>query len=272
MSGEAIDRARSLLERRPASVAERAAYLDLLGPDGLPSPGLPQRVMQSTPLPYIYERWWRPLGGRLAKGPTGPSMAGEHQIALQLLELSSGETVLDVACGPGNFTRLFGQAIGSGGLVIGFDASRPMLDRAVRDTDAANIAYVRGDATELPFRAETFDAVCCFAALNLMEQPIRALDEMVRVLAPGGRIALFTSCRRGEPLLDPLMALAGRLSGMTVFGREELTGMLRAHGLDATTQRVAGLTQFVGARRPPRPAASARRRQAARRPPRSGSR
>ena len=79
-----------------------------------------------------------------------------------------------------------------------------MLARAVHDTPDpyCNVAYIRGNAVELPFRDAAFDAVCCFAALHLFDEPFRALDHMARVLTPGGRIAIFTSCR------DELVAAA----------------------------------------------------------------
>src|SRR3712207_8993187 len=44
---------------------------------------------------------------------------------------------------------------------------------------------VRADASDLPFRDASFDAVCCFAALYLIEHPMRAVAEIARVLAPG---------------------------------------------------------------------------------------
>ena len=43
----------------------------------------------------------------------------------------------------------------------------------------------------------SFDAVCCFAALYLIEEPLLAVAEIVRVLAPGGRVALLSSVARG---------------------------------------------------------------------------
>ena len=129
-------------------------------------------------------------------GLTGPDTAEEHRIALEMLVISPGDRVLDVACGPGNFTRDFAEAAGKGA-VVGLDASKSMLDVAVRETQASNVAYVRGDAADLPFRDGTFDAVCCFAALYLIEEPMRAIEEIVRVFAPGGRVALLSSCNRG---------------------------------------------------------------------------
>jgi ubiquinone/menaquinone biosynthesis C-methylase UbiE len=204
--------------------------------------------MASRVLPLIYERAWRPLGGRLLMGALGPGTAGEHRMALEMLELSRGDRVLDVACGPGNFSRDFAREVGEG-LVVGIDASRTMLDQAARQRADDGVAYLLGDACALPFRDRTFDAVCCFAALYLIDDPMQALDEIARVLAPGGRVALLSSCARG-PLPAPVAsAVVRRVSGVRVFGRHELTGALRERGLTDIAQRVSGLAQFVSSRK-----------------------
>src|ERR1044072_6062194 len=203
-------------------------YLDLLDRDPTGARSA-QRLMISSALPLIYQRFWRPLGGRLLMGVTGPSTADEHRMALEMLSIAPGDRVLDVACGPGNFTRDFAQAAGDG-LVVGIDASAPMLEVAVSDTASDNVAYVRGDAAALPLRDGSFDAVCCFAALHLIEQPMRALAEIVRVLAPGGRVALLSSCSRGPLPAGAADAIVRRLSGVRIFGRDELTGALADAG------------------------------------------
>jgi ubiquinone/menaquinone biosynthesis C-methylase UbiE len=158
--------------------------------------------------------------------------------------------VLDVACGPGNFTRDFARRVGETGLAVGIDASETMLARAVRDTPDpyGNTAFIRGDAVRLPFRAESFDAVCCFAALHLFAEPFEALDSMARVLTPGGRIAIFTSCRTRSAPLRTVDGLLGARSGMRMFERDEIVDALEQRGFEDVTQRVGGLTQFVGAR------------------------
>jgi ubiquinone/menaquinone biosynthesis C-methylase UbiE len=140
-------------------------------------------------------------------------------------------------------------------MVIGLDASRPMLDVAVRDTHHGNVAYIRGDASDLPFRASSFDAVCCFAALYLIEEPLRALEEIVRVLAPGGRVALLSSCNRGPLPASTTSGVIRRLSGVRIFGRDELTGTLDGAGVGEIEQRVVGLAQFVSGRKTPASAA-----------------
>ena len=235
------------LERGEVEAAH--GYLDLLGQSDPTGSRLGQRLMVSRALPLIYQRFWRPLGGRLLMGVTGPSTADEHRMALEMLSISPGDLVLDVACGPGNFTRDFAAAADPG-LVVGVDASTPMLDVAVRDTEADNVAYVRGDASALPFRDDSFDAVCCFAALYLIEEPMRALEEIVRVLAPGGRLALLASCNRGYLPANTTDAVVRGLSGVRIFGRDELTRPLSAAGLTEVEQQVSGLVQFVSARNP----------------------
>ncbi len=205
--------------------------------------------MRSRALPLIYQRFWRPLGGRLLMGLTGPGTEEEHRIALAMLSIAPGDRVLDVACGPGNFSRDFASAAGEG-LVIGLDASATMLDVAVRDNAPGNVAYVRADACDMPFRDGSFDAACCLAALYLIDEPLRALAEIVRVLAPGGRLALISSCNRGPVPVAVANGVVRGLTGVRIFDRRELTGALEASGMTGIEQRVTGLAQFVSARKP----------------------
>jgi ubiquinone/menaquinone biosynthesis C-methylase UbiE len=256
---DALDRAGDLLEPEHASAARRAGpgpgYLDLIGGD-LPSTGRTQDLMLTSIVPKVYENYWRPALGRVAKGVTGPGMDEEVRIARLLMGLSPGDVVLDVACGPGNFSREFARAVGARGLVVGIDASRTMLDRGAADLERFeldNLALVRGNAVELPFRDGSFDGLCCFAALHLFDEPLAALGEMARVLAPGGRIALMTSVRRQLTLL-PLKPLIERASGMRVFEADEIVTALRMRGFREIHQRLSGMVQFVGGRLPERTA------------------
>jgi ubiquinone/menaquinone biosynthesis C-methylase UbiE len=257
---DALDRAAALLGeelRADGGLAARArrsaGYLDLLPPEGPASTGRAQDLMLSRLLPAVYERWWRPAWTSLATGVLGPSARDEQRIARLLLGLVPGDGVLDVACGPGNFTRELARVVGPAGLAIGLDASPTMLARAVAETDPAALpaaGYVRGDAEHLPFRDASFDAVLCFAALYLMGDPVAALREMHRVLAPGGRIAVMTSCRTQSAPLRLVDGVAGRLGAIRMFERDEVTGVLKDLGMADVTQRVTGFAQFVGARRP----------------------
>jgi len=250
----ALERAIDLLDEPGAALARErglneSGYLDLL--DGeLASTGPTQDLMVTRLVPAIYERYWRPALGRLMKGATGPGMAEEIRIARLLLGLGEGNAVLDIACGPGNFTREFARAVGPSGLAVGVDASRTMLERGgeeLREFVPANVVLVRGDATALPLRDASFDAVSCFAALHLFADPFAALDEMRRVLEPGGRIALMTSVRR-EVTLRPLKPVIERVSGMRIFEGQEIVDALSARGFTEIHRRLSGLVQFVGGR------------------------
>lgn len=253
----AIDRSIELFdpERRPTAAERRevgeGGFLDLLGAEP-ESTGVSQDLMLSRAVPRIYERWWRPALGRAVKGMTGPGMEDEIRIARLLLGLSAGHRVLDVACGPGNFTRPFAEVVGDDGLAVGVDVSATMLASGAREARRAgldNIALLRADACALPFAADSFDGVCCFGALHLFARPGDALEEMIRVLAPGGRIALMTSIRRtiAPSALKPLFQRAG---GLRIFEADEIVGELEHRGLTDVHQRVSGLVQFVGGRLP----------------------
>src|SRR2546430_2586098 len=148
-------------------------------------------------------------------------------------------------------TARFAGPVGQQGLAVGIDASPTMLARGIGDSPDpfGNLLFVRGNAVELPFRDGSFDAVCCFAALHLFAEPFVALDHMTRVLTPGGRIAIFTSCRTRSAPLRTVDRLVGARSGMRMFERDEITGALADRGFEDVRQRVSGLTQFVGGRK-----------------------
>jgi ubiquinone/menaquinone biosynthesis C-methylase UbiE len=246
-----LARARGLLDSSlGARPLNDAGYLDLLEV-APPSTGPAQDLMVTRLVPAIYERYWRPALGRMVKGITGPGMAEEIRIARLLLGLREGDTVLDLACGPGNFSREFAQVVGEQGLVVGVDASPTMLERGaaeLRDGGIENVILIRADAGALPFGDRSFAGACCFAALHLFADPLAALDEIRRVLHPGGRIALMTSIRR-EVTLRPLKPLIERASGMRIFEADEIVAALDRRGFTEIHRRVSGMVQFVGARR-----------------------
>ncbi|MEV6876616.1 methyltransferase domain-containing protein [Amycolatopsis sp. NPDC051128] len=243
----ALARLGALLET-PAETGD--GFLDLLGAANQAGPptGLTQRLMRTTLLPQIYERYWRPALGRALKGPFGPSMAGEVRLATEFLRPRPGDTVLDVACGTGRFTRAFGAAVGPDGLAIGLDGARTMLTKAVAEGGPDTLAYLRADAVRLPLKESTVDGVCCFAALHMFAEPETALDSFARVLKPEGRIVLLTTARRGRQPARLLESAGGIVSGQRMFDRGEIAASLRARGFTGITERYAGVTQIVAGR------------------------
>jgi ubiquinone/menaquinone biosynthesis C-methylase UbiE len=192
----------------------------------------------------VYERLWRPALFYVASGVT---TGAEQRRAAEALNLSSASRLLDLACGPGNFTGKLAEKLPPGGLAVGLDISVPMLRRAVQDNSGPRICYVRGDAGTLPFDDETFDAVCCFGALYLMPEPFRVAHEMVRVLRPGGRIAILTSYASRIP---PIRYASTKAIGLRLFDRDVFVDLFAASGLVDIEQQIQRTLQFVTAGKP----------------------
>ena len=104
------------------------------------------------------------------------------------LQLRPGDSVLDVACGTGVLAREAARRVSPGGSVTGVDRNEGML--AVAHRTAPGIAWRSALAEALPFEGASFDAVGCQFALMFFEDRTAALEEMWRVLRPGGRLAV----------------------------------------------------------------------------------
>ena len=102
--------------------------------------------------------------------------------------IGAGDRVLDVGCGTGVLAREIAACVGPEGKVIGLDLNPGML--MVAERIRPEIDWRQGDAGELPFEEGEFDAVVSQFALMYFPDRERALREMWRVLAPGGRLAI----------------------------------------------------------------------------------
>jgi ubiquinone/menaquinone biosynthesis C-methylase UbiE len=115
------------------------------------------------------------------------------KLLLTEANLSPGETVLDVACGPGTVARMASQMVGSKGKVTATDISPPMLNIARakhHSPDGAPIEYVESPAAPLKANAASFDVTLCQQGLQFFPEKVEALKEMARVTRPGGRVAI----------------------------------------------------------------------------------
>jgi len=102
--------------------------------------------------------------------------------------------VLDVATGTGLALRALAD-IAPGLALTGTDISRGMLEVARRESPAAE--WLEADAASLPLDSDAFDLVLCVTGLHLLEDPVAAAQEWVRVLRPGGRIITATFAEGG---------------------------------------------------------------------------
>ena len=117
--------------------------------------------------------------------------AAHHVVALA--GIARGERVLDLACGTGNAAI---EAARLGAAVTGLDAAPRLIEVAEARAAAAGVeaAFVVGDAQDVPFGDGAFDCVVSVFGVIFVSEPPRAMAEIVRVLAPGGR-ALISAWR-----------------------------------------------------------------------------
>ncbi len=102
--------------------------------------------------------------------------------------ISPGDRVLDVACGTGVLTREAAGRAGPSGAVTGLDLSPEMLPVAARLSP--ELRWQQGSADALPFPDQALDAVVSQFGLMFFPDPVAGLREMMRVLVPGGRLAV----------------------------------------------------------------------------------
>ena len=116
------------------------------------------------------------------------------KLLLDEADLRPGESVLDVATGPGTVARLAAVRVGAKGRVVATDIAQPMLDIAKAKSQpsaaAAPIDYLYSPAAPLAAATGTFDAVLCQQGLQFFPDRPSALREMRRVLRPSGRTAI----------------------------------------------------------------------------------
>jgi ubiquinone/menaquinone biosynthesis C-methylase UbiE len=115
------------------------------------------------------------------------------RLLLDETDLRPGETVLDIATGPGTVARLAALRLGPRGRVVATDIALPMLEIATAKPalgEAAPIDYVESPAAPLAAPSATFDKVLCQQGLQFFPDRQGALREMRRVLKPGGRVAI----------------------------------------------------------------------------------
>jgi arsenite methyltransferase len=107
--------------------------------------------------------------------------------------LQPGERVVDVGCGAGIDSLIAAKMVGPDGQVIGVDMTRAMLDMAwksAREVSAGHVEFREGLAESLPVPDSWADVLISNGVLNLLPDKLVALQEMARVLKPGGRLQI----------------------------------------------------------------------------------
>ncbi|GAB3671268.1 class I SAM-dependent methyltransferase [Halopiger thermotolerans] len=226
--------------------------------DGIPRFPVPDTAHETLfdRLAPIYESafWFDPLY-RFVGGPAAPR--DDRETVVELLELDDAgtgdgdaPTVLDVACGTGRIARAVGAA-GVEATVVGIDVSAGMLERATRyaSRDGVDVAFARMSADDLWVDADAFDRATCCWALHLLPDPDAVLEEIARVLRPGGLFVGTTLVEDYVLDLLPVRATAKGVLDVEPFDATELRRRLREAGFSSVEFDRRGAALFFRARR-----------------------
>ncbi len=120
---------------------------------------------------------------------------------LEAINPQPGDRILDVCTGPGEPALTLAKALGSQGHVLGIDLSDKMLEQAKKNADArkvTNVGFEVMDAENMTLDDASFDAVVSRSSLQILTNPQAALEEIARVLKPGGRFVASVWAAPGE--------------------------------------------------------------------------
>ena len=143
----------------------------------------PKKAYKGWGMEGIIARWYARNTGK----SVGQFRKEAQDVARQL---PSGSAVLEVAPGPG-FLAIELARLGSY-RIVGLDISKSFVRIATENAARAGVqvTFREGNASSMPFESDSFDFVCCRAAFKNFSEPVQALNEMYRVLKPGGKAVI----------------------------------------------------------------------------------
>ena len=176
---------------------------------------------RDTRVAQEYDPWYAdPLGATVDRL--------QKALVLRMARPRAGERALDVGTGTGNYACALARL---GLRVTGIDASEAML--SVARAKPEPVTWQQGSAEELPYQDASFHLVISVTALEFFAYPERAIGEMVRVLAPGGRLVVGTLNARGP--WGEMYASAGKdpaspFHHARLYTSQELVALLAPYG------------------------------------------
>jgi len=157
---------------------------------------------------------------------------GSHRLikkfTVQLTALRSGQTILDLAGGTGDFSLQFSPIVGSKGQVVLADINESMLrvgrERIIDKGNLDNISYTLADAEKLPFAENSFDCICIAYGLRNVTNKDAALRSMYETIKVGGRVVVLEFSKPRNQLVSKAYDLYSKLwpvAGKIVSGDSE---------------------------------------------------
>jgi SAM-dependent methyltransferase len=158
---------------------------------------------------------------------------------ITLASLQPGQTVLDLGSGAGLDCFFAAKKVGETGKVIGVDMTPEMIERAqssAKRLNIQNVEFRQGYLEELPVESNTVDVIISNCVINLAPDKSKVFAEAIRVLKPGGRLAVSDIVTDGplpDPIKQSLSAWAGCVAG--AVDSKDYVGMMQAVGFTNIT-------------------------------------
>jgi SAM-dependent methyltransferase len=190
----------------------------------------------------LYDLWRTKSIGLLTR--ENYSLEREFALMLEWLSVQPNQVFLDVGTSTGNYARVLAN---TGAKVTAIDISKAFLERAAKTSSNLEIVYEQANAEDLPYADSSFDGAVLGATLNEFFHTNLALQEISRVLKPGGKLFMMYLCE-SESSFGRLVQLPFRVLGVRFPKREQILAYLSSLGFErprAEVRRAVAFELFI---------------------------
>ncbi len=118
-----------------------------------------------------------------------------NELYTSFLNIKPGQKIVDIGCGPGDFTRQLARLSNQRATILGIDSNEKSIRAAITDTKKARlsrcVSYKVGDVYKIPLEDGYADLTCCRTLLMHLTEPLKAVKEMARVTRTGGSVVVL---------------------------------------------------------------------------------
>ncbi len=202
-------------------------------------------------------KYWDRTAARYARSPVSDEATYQRKLAETQAYLNPDMRILEFGCGTGSTAVHHAPEVAH---IDAVDISQNMLDIGQQKADAAgisNITFSRGTLTEFNADPASLDVVLGLNVLHLLPNRAEVLQEVARILKPGGIFVSSTVCLAGSKLryirfVVPVARLVGLMPDLFIFSEAELADEIRSAGFEIERQwhhAKDGIAVFIIARR-----------------------
>lgn len=164
------------------------------------------------------------FNARAQEWPSRRESESELEARLEGFDIGEGDWILDLGAGKGRLAAALRSRCGTGGRIVALDCAERMLAAGADEYTAAGVEPLCCDASLLALRAESFDKAVCLGTWPHFCHPQRVMQELLRILRPGGGLLILHTCSSRElnryHALLPGVVAADRLVSARTLARE----------------------------------------------------